>query len=195
MVIKKNSSRYKPLYKYLLRLRGSIQNYNKVLKFKKEKWKIFLFHLRQREKNLSLLYKIFDQDTYLVSKYTSLFRRRFKQNLQNKRKLSLFYVGLTEKKLKRQISDSSKKVALSSSNFTIQSYLVEFLERRLDIIILRSHLVLSVRNAQQLISHGHVYVNGVKVTKKNYLVKTGDILTFSSSIYPNLVSYVSRSNL
>jgi ribosomal protein S4 len=77
----------------------------------------------------------------------------------------------------------------------MQFYLMENLESRLEIIIWRVHFVLSVRNSQQLISHGHVYVNGFRMTKKNYLVKKGDIITFAQSIHPILVNYVSRSNL
>jgi len=160
---KKNNSRYRPYYKYLLSFRGTSQNQEKVLKFKKEKWKKFIFYLKQKEKKYNLFYKIFDQDIYLVSKYTSLFKRKFKQSLQNKKKLSLLYRGLTEKVLKRYIKYSVKKASSVNNNFTVHSYLIEVLESRLDVIILRSHFVFSIRNSQQLITHGHVYVNGIRI--------------------------------
>ena len=195
MVSKNNQSRYRPSYKYFLRFRGNIKNHNKILKFKKEKWQTFLFHLTQRETKPNLFYKVFDQEVYLVSKFTSLFRRRFKQNLQNKRALSLIYSGLTEKSLKRKIGDAMKKVLFYNNNRTVVTYLIESLESRLDIIILRSHFVLSVRNAQQLISHGFVYINGDRVTKKSCLVKKGDIITFSRSVHSILVDFVSRSKI
>ena len=195
MVSKNNNSRYRPSYKYFLRFRGTIKNYNKVIKFKKEKWQTFLFHLTQRELKPNLFYKVFDQEVYLVAKFTSLFRRRFKQNLQNKRTLSLLYPGLTEKSLKRKIRNAMKKVSLFNNNRTVVAYLIESLESRLDIIILRSHFVLSVRNAQQLISHGFVYINGGCVTKKSYIVKKGDMITFSRSIHATLVDSVSRSKI
>lgn len=183
------------LYKNILKLRGIGYNLNKLVKFRKEKWKTFLFHLKQRDKKLNLFYKVFDQDVYVVSRFVSLFRRRFKQNLQNKRRLTFFYPSLTERRLKRIILYSLKKSVRSCSNFTAQSYIVEALETRLDIVILRSHLVVSSRNAQQLISHGHVFVNGNKVTTKNYLVKVSDLITFSTKVHPLLISYISRSNL
>ena len=183
------------LYKNILNLRGIGYNFNKLTKFRKEKWKTFLFHLKQRDKKLNLFYKVFDQDVYVVSRFVSLFRKRFKQNLQNKRRLTFLYPGLTERRLKQIISYSLKKSARPCSNFTAQSYVVESLETRLDIIILRSHLVTSSRNAQQLISHGHVFVNGNKVTTKNYSLKVSDLITFSTKIHPLLVSYVSRSNI
>lgn len=195
MINKKKSSRYLPIYKYFLRFRVSLKNYNKVVKFKKEKWQTFLFHFHQREKNPNLFYKIFDQDIYLVSKFTSLFRRRFKQNLQTKRALVLLYSGLTEKNLKQKIKVALKKVSFSKSTLTAVAYLIESLENRLDIVILRSHLVLSVRNSQQLIAHGFVFINGLRVTKKSYIVQRGDVITFLRSIHFVLIDYVSRSKL
>merc|ERR1712187_70739 len=105
------------------------------------------------------------------------------------------YTGLTDRKLKQMVANSIKKVSSSNSKFTMQLYLMESLERRLEIIIWRSHFVLSVRNSQQLISHGHVFVNGCRITKKNYLVKRGDIITFYKNIHSSLVNYVIRSNM
>jgi ribosomal protein S4 len=189
MVNKNKHSRYR-LLKHFLRFRGNINKLNKVVKFKKEKWKVFLFHFNQREKNRNLFYKVFDQDMHLISKFTSLFRRRFKQNLQNKRSLNLVYPGLTERRLKREIDNSRRKVALYKANFTAVDYLIEALESRLDVIIFRSHFVLSLRNSQQLIVHGFVYINGLRVTKKNYLVKIGDVITFSRSSHSRLVNFV-----
>ena len=193
MQTKKKSSNIS--YKNILSLRGIGYNLNKLMKFKKEKWRTFLFHLKQREKKLNLFYRIFDQDIYVVPKFTSVFRRRFKQNLQNKRRLTFLYPGLSEKRLKRIVNYSLKKSSYSDNTFTAQSYVIENLESRLDIILLRSHFVLSVRNAQQLISHGHVYVNGLKVTAKNYVLNVGDIITFSQKIHNLLVVYISRSSI
>ena len=51
MIVKK-VNRHKPLYKNILSLRGVIPNLNKVLKFKKIKWKTFLFHLNQKKKKI-----------------------------------------------------------------------------------------------------------------------------------------------
>ena len=195
MLLKINNSRYRPSYKYFLRFRGNIKNSIKITKFKKEKWQTFLFHLAQRETKPNLFYKVFDQEVYLVSKFTSLFRRRFKHNLYNKRALSLLYSGLSSKSLKLKIGNATKKASFSSNNRTIVAYLIESLERRLDIIIFRSYFVLSVRSAQQLISHGFVYINGSRVTKKSYLVERGDIITFSRNIHFILVDSVIRSKL
>jgi ribosomal protein S4 len=52
-------------------------------------------------------------------------------------------------------------------------YFVDFLERRLDLILLRANFVLSVKNAQQLILHGHVFINSQRIQKKKFFSKKG----------------------
>ena len=195
MELNKRNSRNKLLLKYFLRVRCTIQNRDKILKFKKLKWKTFLFHLNQRYKKTNLFYRIFDQDAYFIPRFTSLFKRKFKQNLQNKKKFSLYYGGLSNKIIKKYMEGSMRKVSKVTNLHTVSSYLIESLESRLDVIILRTHFVLSIRSAQQLITHGHVYVNNVKVTKKNYVIRKGDHVSFSKKVHPLLISSVSRSRL
>jgi len=195
MALNKKNSRYKLLLKDFLRVRGTIQNRDKILKFKKSKWKTFLFHLNQRYKKTNLFYRVFDQEAYYIPKFTSLFKRKFKQNLQNKKKFSLYYGGLANKVINKYMDSSIRKVSKVSNLHTVPSYLIESLESRLDVTILRTHFVLSVRSAQQLITHGHVYVNNLKVTKKNFVISKGDHVSFSKKVHPLLVSSVSRSRL
>lgn len=59
--------------------------------------------------------------------------------------------------------------------------LLEFLERRLDNVIFRCRLVSSRAQARQLVSHGHIEVNGKRMTIPSYLVRAGDVLTFKPS--------------
>lgn len=66
----------------------------------------------------------------------------------------------------------------------------EALESRLDVSLLRSQLVLSMMNARQLISHGHVFVNCEKVTKQSFLLKKGDIITFSKKSHKLIDYYI-----
>jgi small subunit ribosomal protein S4 len=51
---------------------------------------------------------------------------------------------------------------------------IELLERRLDNVVFRAGFALSRRHARQLISHGHIKVNGRKVDIPSYLVDLGD---------------------
>lgn len=53
------------------------------------------------------------------------------------------------------------------------------LERKLDVIIFRSHWAISIYSAQQLIHQGHFMVNGVITRTPSYIVKPGDSIEIS----------------
>ena len=53
------------------------------------------------------------------------------------------------------------------------------LETRLDNVVYRLNLAKTRFQARQLVSHGHIRVNGKKVTIPSYNVKIGDIITLS----------------
>ena len=55
------------------------------------------------------------------------------------------------------------------------------LERRLDNVVYKIGFAPSRRAARQLISHGHIYVNGRRVNISSYLVKQGDRITVKPS--------------
>ena len=55
--------------------------------------------------------------------------------------------------------------------------LIGLLERRLDAVVYRSKFAPTIFSARQLVSHGHVYVNGVKCNIASRLVKPGDEVT------------------
>lgn len=55
--------------------------------------------------------------------------------------------------------------------------LFNFLERRLDNIVYEAGLCLSRSHAKQLISHGHVLVNGSAMSISAYIAKKGDVIT------------------
>ena len=52
--------------------------------------------------------------------------------------------------------------------------LVAFLESRLDTVIYRAKFAITVFSARQLINHGHIKVNGKKVSIPSYMVKAED---------------------
>ena len=193
--IKKN--RYKPLYKKILNLKKNVQNRKKLLNFKKQKWEKFNFYLKNQSKfsKRNKYYKIFDQYSYYNSKFSNYFSRKFKYNLHTKQRLSFFYGGLGQKYLRSIYKQSVQKNKISYVNLNSKLFFIELLESRLDSIILRSHFVLSVRNARQLISHGHVLVNGKVVKKKSFLLKKGDTITFSPQVYSLLIFNVANSEL
>jgi small subunit ribosomal protein S4 len=55
--------------------------------------------------------------------------------------------------------------------------LLQILESRLDNVIFRLGLANTRRESRQIVSHGHVLVNGQRVDIPSYLVKPGDVVT------------------
>ena len=64
--------------------------------------------------------------------------------------------------------------AASQRKIATGEKLLELLERRLDNVVFRGGLSVSRSAARQLVSHGHVLVNGRKVTIPSFEVKPGD---------------------
>ncbi len=57
--------------------------------------------------------------------------------------------------------------------------LLSLLERRLDNVVYRLKLATTRKQARQLIVHGHMVVNGKKVSSPSYQVSVGDTITLS----------------
>jgi len=57
--------------------------------------------------------------------------------------------------------------------------LLSLLERRLDNVVYRLKMATSRKQARQLVVHGHILVNGKKVSSPSYLVSVGDVITLS----------------
>lgn len=98
-------------------------------------------------------------------------RRRKKSDyglqLEEKQKLKAVYGMLSEK----QLVNAFRKASTRQGN-TVH-HLVEMLECRLDNIVYRLKLAPTIFAAQQLVSHGHVEVNGKKVDRRSFLVRPG----------------------
>lgn len=78
-----------------------------------------------------------------------------------------------------------KSLGLSGENPTIDDILAlkidNILERRLQTVVSKMTLSRSIGQARQFIVHRHICVNGSKVTVPSYLVKVGDVISFSDS--------------
>lgn len=169
--------RYKPLYKKFIRLRCNVQLKNKLFKFKKQKWNTFLFFLKKRQR---FNRKPYSHYHYKVSKFTSKgnsFQKKFKNDLVNKAKFKYFYGGLLKKNLKKQMT----KIFNSNEKRDFKRVSLEFFETRLSSVLYRSHFCYSIRNASQIINHGHIRVNGVVVKQKSFLLAQGDLIEVKKS--------------
>jgi small subunit ribosomal protein S4 len=85
-----------------------------------------------------------------------------------KQKARMFY-GVSEK----QFSNYVKKVMLKKASKAVNS-LYELLEMRLDNAVSKIGFSATKRSARQMITHGHILVNGKKVKVPSYNLKIGD---------------------
>ena len=90
--------------------------------------------------------------------------------LLEKQKIKAYY-GVLERQFVRYYENATK-----SSDVTGHA-LLKALECRLDNIVYRLGLGRSIRQARQLVNHGHIQVNGKKVDIPSYGLKAGDIVS------------------
>lgn len=90
--------------------------------------------------------------------------------LMAKQKLKGYYGNISEKQFHRYYEEAIRRRGDTSEN------LIGLLERRLDAVIYRMKFAITPFAARQFVSHGHVKVNGQRVTIASYLVKEGDVI-------------------
>ena len=191
----KIKSRYKPLYKKFVRLRKNIQNKKKVnlLKFTSKKWKNLNSFLSRQINRKKKNYRSYDLDSVFIKRFGNFHKRKFLLKLLNKQSFSLFYGSLKNKSLKKLISLSSRKGKIRKE-YT-KNHLLNKLESRLDTVLYRSHFVKSFREARYLLKHGHILLNGHKVTNCDYLLQKGDLIYVSPSIRNHIKNNLLSSNM
>nr|AFZ64066.1 ribosomal protein S4 [Phalansterium sp. PJK-2012] len=89
-----------------------------------------------------------------------------------RQRLRNFYGMMRERQLR-----AIAKSALKGQSFNIGGSSVKFaniMELRIDTVLWRARFYDSVRTIRQKIIHGHVYVNGAKITRPSYVLKMGD---------------------
>ena len=87
--------------------------------------------------------------------------------LTEKQKLRFIY-GVLEKQFRKYYVMATKKTGVTGE------VLLQILESRLDNVIYRMGFAKTRQQARQMVSHGHITVNGKKVDIPSYLVKVGD---------------------
>jgi small subunit ribosomal protein S4 len=91
------------------------------------------------------------------------------KQLLEKQKVRYTY-GLTEKQMARYVKEAVRR----RKGIDPSRNLFEKLESRLDNAVYRSGVALTRRMARQMVSHGHITVNGKKVTIPSLSVSKGD---------------------
>ncbi|HEY3284763.1 MAG TPA: 30S ribosomal protein S4 [Armatimonadota bacterium] len=94
--------------------------------------------------------------------------------LREKQKLRRIY-GVLETQFQNYFHEAERRRGLTGEN------LLQLLEVRLDNVIYRMGLGRSRREARQLVSHGHISVNGRRVTIASMLVKPGTRIEVTAS--------------
>jgi len=173
--------RFKPLFKKFLTVRENIQNRKKLLKFKKEKWKLLKIRYGKKLKFFKK-YKAIDQSRYSVSKFArkgNSYKKRYRNTLQAVKSFKLFYGDFLKKQLKKKISVTLKNQKKNKNIELFVQFLKQF-ESRLDVTLVRSKFCSTIRLARQIIKHGKIKVNNVTVKSKNYGLKPGDFIKIRS---------------
>ena len=92
------------------------------------------------------------------------------KQLLEKQRLRAYY-GVLEKQFVNLFKEAKKSPEQTGTA------LVQFLEMRLDNLAYRMGFASSIRQARQMVSHGHVYVNGKKLNIPSYRCKPGDVIS------------------
>jgi small subunit ribosomal protein S4 len=94
--------------------------------------------------------------------------------LQAKQKLKGYYGNITERQFRRYYQEASRRPGDTGEN------MIGLLEHRLDAVVYRAKFAPTPFSARQIVSHGHVKVNGKRVTIASYQVREGDLIELSA---------------
>ena len=89
--------------------------------------------------------------------------------LREKQKARRIY-GVLEKQFRRLYEEATRQKGITGEN------LLRMLELRLDNVAYRAMFGASRNQARQLVRHGHISVNGKRVTIPSYQVRKGDVI-------------------
>jgi small subunit ribosomal protein S4 len=102
-------------------------------------------------------------------------RKESEYGLQLKEKQKLrFAYGLNERQFLNTFKKAKKQAGKTGTNFMVM------LEQRLDNVVYRLGFSATRSQARQLVSHGHVRVNGRRVTIPSYMISEGDTVEIHS---------------
>jgi small subunit ribosomal protein S4 len=97
----------------------------------------------------------------------------FGTQLKAKQKLKGYYANMSERQFRKVYDEAIRLTGDSSEN------LIGLLERRLDMVVYRAKFVPTIFAARQFVSHGHVKLNGRRVTIASIRLRAGDVIELS----------------
>lgn len=114
--------------------------------------------------------KTIDRRPYPPGQHGKVGRRKlteYGRRLVEKQKLRYNY-GLSERQLRIVFAEARRSKKATGDK------LMELLESRLDNVVFRAGFASTIPAARQLVTHGHVLVNGKRVNIPSYVVKLND---------------------
>ncbi|MYE75356.1 MAG: 30S ribosomal protein S4, partial [Acidimicrobiaceae bacterium] len=84
--------------------------------------------------------------------------------------------GLTERQFRNLFAEASRRQGVTGEN------MLRFLELRLDNFVYRMGWGATRPQARQLVNHGHLNVNGSRVTIPSYRLRKGDVVELRAKI-------------
>lgn len=97
------------------------------------------------------------------------------KQLLEKQKVKEMY-GMREKQFRRFFAIATRQQGAPGEN------LLSLLERRLDNVLYRLKMSVTRAQSRQAIVHGHVCVNGKRVSSPSFLVSQGDVISFKDNV-------------
>jgi small subunit ribosomal protein S4 len=94
----------------------------------------------------------------------------FGVQLRAKQKLKGYYANISERQFRKIYAEAVRMRGDTGA------HLIGLLERRLDAVVYRAKFVPTVFAARQFVSHGHVKVNGKRVTVPSMRLSVGDVV-------------------
>jgi small subunit ribosomal protein S4 len=99
---------------------------------------------------------------------------KYGEQLLEKQRLKAYY-GIMEKQMTRYVKRAFKSRDIPGDE------LIRLLETRLDNLVYRSGFAPTLRQARQMVVHGHIAVNTRKIDIPSYPVEAGEVLSLSSA--------------
>ena len=93
--------------------------------------------------------------------------------LREKQKARRIY-GVLEKQFRNLYAEAARQKGITGEN------LLRMLEQRLDNVVFRAGFASSRNQSRQWVRHGHVLVNGKRVTIPSYMIRKDDVVEFTT---------------
>jgi small subunit ribosomal protein S4 len=100
--------------------------------------------------------------------------------LREKQKARRIY-GVLERQFRNMYAEATRQSGISGET------LLQMLECRVDNVVYRANFSASRNQARQLVRHGHVLVNGRRVTIPSFQCRKGDVVEISDKTKKNIV--------